>query len=244
MLRPEQMSKVSVTGSKRVIDDVIEAIHGLNLLDLSDYDGSWEGFEGGRSLEGAETINEQLVTVRALESTLGIEDDDAGHTRIIDSDELAAELPELRERINELDDRRSELDSKIRERNEEIETVAPFADLGLDLDLLSGYDSLGVLVGQGDREAVEAALNDAAAINRFAVFSGRDTHAVFAQPTRSSALSSRRCRCLTPRWHRTSMWPRFNRRNRSSKRSDRRSTPNWRRSKPNPPASFWPPKSI
>ena len=183
MLRPEQMSKVSVTGSKRVIDDVIEAIHGLNLLDLSDYDGSWEGFEGGRSLEGAETINEQLVTVRALESTLGIEDDDAGHTRIIDSDELAAELPELRERINELDDRRSELDSKIRERNEEIETVAPFADLGLDLDLLSGYDSLGVLVGQGDREAVEAALNDAAAINRFAVFSGRDTHAVFAQPS-------------------------------------------------------------
>ena len=182
MLRPEQMSKVSVTGSKRVIDDVIEAVHGLNLLDLSDYDGSWENFEGGRSLEGADEINEKLVTVRALESTLDIGDDDGGQTRIVDREELDAELPELRDRINELDDERSELETRIRETAEEIEAIEPFADLGLDLDLLSGYDSLGVLVGQGPREAIETALDDAAAINRFSVFSGTSTHAIFAQP--------------------------------------------------------------
>jgi len=182
MLRPEQMSKVSVTGSKRVIDDVIEAVHGLNLLDLSDYDGSWENFEGGRSLEGADEINEKLVTVRALESTLDIGDDDGGQTRIVDREELDAELPDLRDRINELDDQRSELETEIRETTEEIEAIEPFADLGLDLDLLSGYDSLGVLVGQGPREAIETALDDAAAINRFSVFSGTSTHAIFAQP--------------------------------------------------------------
>ncbi|ESS10042.1 MAG: hypothetical protein A07HN63_00253 [uncultured archaeon A07HN63] len=182
MLRPEQMSKVSVTGSKRVMDDVIEAVHSLNLLDLSDYDGSWEKFEGGRSLEGADEINEKLVTVRALESSLDIGDDDGGQTRIVDREELDAELPELRDRINELDDERSELETRIRETAEEIEAIEPFADLGLDLDLLSGYDSLGVLVGQGPREAIETALDDAAAINRFAVFSGTSTHAIFAQP--------------------------------------------------------------
>jgi Archaeal/vacuolar-type H+-ATPase subunit I len=182
MLRPEQMSKVSVTGSKRVIDDVIEAVHGLNLLDLSDYDGSWESFEGGRSLEGADEINEKLVTVRALESSLDIGDDDGGQTRIVDREELDAELPELRDRINERDDERSELETKIRETAEEIEAIEPFADLGLDLDLLSGYNSLGVLVGQGPREGIETALDDAAAINRFAVFSGTSTHAIFAQP--------------------------------------------------------------
>ena len=182
MRRPEQMSKVSVTGSKRVIDDVIEAVHGLNLLDLSDYDGSWENFEGGRSLEGADEINEKLVTVRALESTLDIGDDDGGQTRIVDREELDAELPELRDRINELDDERSELETRIRETAEEIEAIETFADLGLDLELLSGYDSLGVLVGQGPREAIETALDDAAAINRFSVFSGTSTHAIFAQP--------------------------------------------------------------
>jgi V/A-type H+-transporting ATPase subunit I len=182
MLRPERMSKVSVTGSKRVIDDVIEAVHSLNLLDLSDYDGSWEGFEGGRSLESAAETNEQLVTVRALESTLGIEDSDAGQTRIVDHEELTAELPALRERINDLDDQRSELETQIREIDEEIDAVEPFAQLGLDLDLLSGYDSLAVLVGQGDRDAIAAALNDEAAINRFEIFSGGNTQAIFAQP--------------------------------------------------------------
>ena len=182
MLRPERMSKVSVTGSKRVIDDVIETVHSLNLLDLSDYDGSWEGFEGGRSLESAAETNQQLVTVRALESTLGIEDSDAGQTRIVDHEELTAELPALRERINDLDDQRSELETQMREIDEEIDAVEPFAQLGLDLDLLSGYDSLAVLVGQGDRDAIAAALNDEAAINRFEIFSGGDTQAIFAQP--------------------------------------------------------------
>ena len=182
MLRPERMSKVSVTGSKRVIDDVIETVHSLNLLDLSDYDGSWEGFEGGRSLESAAETNEQLVTVRALESTLGIEDSDAGQTRIVDHEELTAELPALRERINDLDDQRSELETQIREIDEEIDAVEPFAQLGLDLDLLSGYDSLAVLVGQGDRDAIAAALNDEAAIDRFEIFSGGNTQAIFAQP--------------------------------------------------------------
>ena len=190
MLRPERMSKVSVTGSKRVIDDVIETVHSLNLVDLSDYDGSWEGFEGGRSLEGAEEINDKLVTVRALENALDIEADDAGRTRIVDREELDAELPELREQINELDDRRSDLETEIREIDEEIEAVAPFAELGLDLDLLSGYDSLAVLVGEGDRDALAAALDGDETINRFEIFSGGDTHAVFAQPTEGHAADS------------------------------------------------------
>ncbi len=43
MLRPEQMSKVSMAGSKGVMPTVIETIHELNLVHLSDYDGSWEG---------------------------------------------------------------------------------------------------------------------------------------------------------------------------------------------------------
>ena len=190
MLRPERMSKVSVTGSKRVIDDVIETVHSLNLVDLSDYDGSWEGFEGGRSLEGAEAINDKLVTVRALENALDIEDDDAGRTRIVDREELDAELPELRDRINELDDKRGDLETEIREIDEEIEAVAPFAELGLDLDLLSGYDSLAVLVGEGDGEAIAAALDADETINRFEIFSGGDTHAVFAQPTEGNAADS------------------------------------------------------
>jgi len=67
MLRPERMSKVSVTGSRGVMPTVIETVHELNLVHLSDYDGSWEGFDNGDPMAGAEGSSEKLVTVRALE---------------------------------------------------------------------------------------------------------------------------------------------------------------------------------
>jgi V/A-type H+-transporting ATPase subunit I len=190
MLRPERMSKVSVAGSKRVLESVIEAVHSLNLVDLSEYDGSWESFDGGRSLEGAEGVNDRLVTVRALENSLDIDAEDAGQTRIVDREELEAELPPLRDRINDLDDRRSELETAIRELDEEIEAVAPFAELGLDLDLLSGYDSLAVLVGQGSRDAIEAELADEETIEAVEIFSGGRTHAVFASPAGDAPADS------------------------------------------------------
>jgi len=158
MLRPERMSKVSLAGSKRVLESTIEAIHDMQLLDVSDYDESWDSFELGRSLAGAEGINQKLVTVRSLESILDISDEDADETILIDESELETELAALQETVNDLDDRRSELRTQLRELDEEIDDIEPFADLGIELSLLSGYDSLAVSVGEGDREAIESTL--------------------------------------------------------------------------------------
>jgi V/A-type H+-transporting ATPase subunit I len=138
MLRPERMSKVSVTGSKRVIDDVIEAAYAHHSLHVTDYDERYEGFAPGESLEGAETVNERLVTVRSLESVLDVEGDEVDAALAIGDEELERELTEVRERVNELDDRREELRTEIRDRQEEIDRMEPFADLGIELDLLRG----------------------------------------------------------------------------------------------------------
>jgi len=182
MLRPERMSKVSVAGSKRVLESTIEAVHQLDLLHLSDYDESWEGFELGRSIEGAETINETLVTVRSLESILGVTAEDATETILIDEAELEAELADLREQVNELDDRKSESRSQLRELDDQIDQLKPLADLGLDLELLGGYKSLEVSVGQGNRDGIESALAESEAIETFEVMSGGRTHAIFVKP--------------------------------------------------------------
>ncbi|MFW5919595.1 MAG: V-type ATP synthase subunit I [Halanaeroarchaeum sp.] len=182
MLRPERMSKVSVTGSKPVMDEVIEAIHDLNLVHLSDYDGSWEGFEHGNPVEGAEEASQKLVTVRALKSLLDVDESDAGPRRIVTDEALETELERVREEANELDDRRTDLQREIREIDERIETMVPFVDLGIDLDLLRGYDSLDVAVGEGERDAVEAALADAADIETFETFGSNGVVAVFASP--------------------------------------------------------------
>ena len=182
MLRPERMSKVSVTGSKAVMDDVVETVHGLNLLHVTEYDGSWEGFEPGAPASGAEESSERLVTVRALESILDLDEGDAGPTRIVTDDALDEELEEIRTRVNDLDDRRQELQSEIRSIEDDLEAIEPFVDLGIDLDLLSGYGALEVAVGAGNRATVERTLDDAAGVDSYEVFAGEDTLGVFAQP--------------------------------------------------------------
>jgi V/A-type H+-transporting ATPase subunit I len=182
MLRPERMSKVSVTGSKRVIDDVIEAAYAHHSLHVTDYDERYEGFAPGESLEGAETVNEQLVTVRALESVLDVEGDELDAARAIDDEELERELADVRERVNALNDRRDELQAEIRDRAEAIDRMEPFADLGIELDLLRGYDSLEVVVGEAKPDAVEETLADADGLDAYEVFAGSDVVAIFAKP--------------------------------------------------------------
>jgi len=190
MLRPERMSKVSVTGSKRVIDDVIEATYEHHSLHVTDYDERYEGFSPGESLDGAESVNERLVTVRSLESILDVEDDEADKSRALDDEELEAELADVRDRVNDLNDRRDDFKAEIRDREEEIDRMEPFADLGIELDLLGGYDSLEVVVGEAKPDAVEATLADADGSMRSrcspGAISSRSSRAPPTGPTRAS----------------------------------------------------------
>jgi V/A-type H+-transporting ATPase subunit I len=180
MLRPERMSRVSVTGAERVLDDVIETVYDLRLLHVTDYDGSWEGFEPGDPMEGADEVASKLVTVRALQSTLGVTGDDVGPTKqIVTDDALEEQLGSVREDVNELDDRREEVRDELRDVEERIDRMEPFVALGIDLELLSGYDSLAVAVGEGEADTVERALTDGA-IDAYETFTAEDVVAVFA----------------------------------------------------------------
>jgi len=176
------MSKVSVTGSKRVMDDVVEAVHDCNLLHVTEYDGSWDGFQPGNPIDGADDASEKLVTVRSIESILDVDGEDAGPRRIVTDDALDDELEEVRQRVNELEDRRDEIRTELGEVEEKIGAAEPFATLGIDLDLLSGYDTLDVLVGEGKRDAVERAVVDAGGIDAVELFSEDSIVAVFARP--------------------------------------------------------------
>ncbi|MDQ2050983.1 V-type ATP synthase subunit I [Natronolimnohabitans sp. A-GB9] len=181
MLRPKQMSKVSVTGSTGVMPTVIETIHEMNLVHLSDYDGSWDGFDNGNPIEGADEASEKLVTVRALESTLELSAEEAEPGSLEDGWE--DRLEEIRTRVNELDDKRSEIREELRQVEDRIDRVAPFAELGIDLDLLSGYETVDVVVGDGPTDAIEEALAASDDVRAFETFTGGDVVAVVAAPT-------------------------------------------------------------
>ena len=180
MLRPKKMSRVSVAGSKAVLEDVVEELHDLNLVHVNDYDGSWEGFENGSPLEGGDEVSGKLVQARAVMNTLGVEggdydpDEDTGfETR----DELYDKLEDLRERVNELEDERNRVRDELRDAREERRTLEPFVELGIDIDLLSGYDEIDVRVGLGDADEVRGALEDAEG-DEYEVFGGDGVVAV------------------------------------------------------------------
>ncbi len=181
MLRPERMSRVSVTGSKKVMDEVVETVYDLNLLHVTEYDGSWDGFSPGDPEEGADEAAEKLVTVRALESILDVTEEDAGPgNRIVTDEALEDELEDIRQEVNELDDRRSDVRDELRSVEDRIGAMEPFVDLGIDLDLLKGYDSLAVEVGEGDADTVRTALADSE-IETYEVFASEGTVAAFAR---------------------------------------------------------------
>ncbi|MDS0259849.1 V-type ATP synthase subunit I [Haloarcula sp. S1CR25-12] len=180
MLRPEKMCRVSVTGSKRVMDSVVEAVHDLDMLHVTEYDGSWDGFEPGDPVEGADEASDQLVTVRALESILDVDAEDAGPTRLVTDEALDEDLEAVRTKVTELDDRRDELRDDLRAVEDQISTMEPFVQLGIDLDLLRGYDTLAVEVGEGDAEEIDGALGDSD-IETYELFSEDGVVAVFAR---------------------------------------------------------------
>jgi V/A-type H+-transporting ATPase subunit I len=180
MLRPEKMCRVSVTGSKRTMEGTIEAVHDLDMLHVTEYDGSWDGFEPGNSLDGTNEVSDKLVTVRSLESILDVGEEDAGPTRVVTDDAIEDQLETVRTEVNELDDRRDDIRDELRAVEDRINTMAPFVTLGIDLDLLRGYDSLSVVVGEGDSDEIEAVLADSD-IETFELFTEDGVVAVFAQ---------------------------------------------------------------
>jgi V/A-type H+-transporting ATPase subunit I len=187
MLRPERMSRVSVAGVESVMDDVIETTHDLHLLHLSDYDGSWAGFEQGDPVEGADDVSGRLVTVRSLESTLGVDADEVD--RGYEIDDLDAELERVRGRANDLDDRRSEVEEELRQVEERLSRIDPFVDLGVDFDLLGGYETLVTAVGLGDADAVRTAVEGADGVADSLVRTAEEgAVAVFARPTDASVV--------------------------------------------------------
>ena len=189
MLRPERMAKVSVTGARSVMPRVIDALHDLGLVHLSDYDGSWSGFDNGDPIEGADEISERLVTVRALESTLGVSPESVPPQPTL-PDDWESRLEDLRVRVNDLDDERSELREERRRIAERIDRLTPFAALGIDLEFLAGYASIDLVVGEGDVDEIEAALAADEAIGAFETFAGDGVVAIAAAPSTDRPMAA------------------------------------------------------
>ncbi|MGV8127558.1 MAG: V-type ATP synthase subunit I, partial [Methanothrix sp.] len=66
MLRPVNMSRVVVAGSKDVISPVVEKLHELHLLHIVNYNGNQAEFEIGKPIGKAKEYSEALIKLRSV----------------------------------------------------------------------------------------------------------------------------------------------------------------------------------
>lgn len=188
MLRPKQMSRVSVTGSKEVMEEFIDTIHELNAIHLVEYDGSWSGFQKGSPGVLAEEVSERLVTARAIESILGIEAESFEYRYEFKNGEIKEKLEGLREKVNRLEDRRAEIVERMRRVEELLVEAKVFIEIGIDFDLLKGYKTVDVFVGKGDVEKIKETLSRIK--DPVEIFTGENSIAIVAEADSSEVLNA------------------------------------------------------
>lgn len=143
----QQMGRFIAAGSKDKLGGAIEALAHLNALHILDYDGTEDGFSLGTPDPSSEEVGRSLVKARSAASIIEF----SGPERAVPSapvrDSLSNELPGKIDDLLQAQSRIDELDNEISSTEEEEASLEMVASLGLDVELLSGYDSLSSFVG-------------------------------------------------------------------------------------------------
>jgi V/A-type H+-transporting ATPase subunit I len=162
MLKPKQMSRLLIAGSRDQMAPVIAELYRHNLFHIEDYvDAGAEGYEGfkiGTPLSGASEKSADLIKIRAITSAVSLSADDVDKKPSCSMDELQTkierELPLLEQEVEELTVRRSKLDAREKELEQKITELTPFAAIPVDLNLYHGYKRFTTIAGYLSRDVV------------------------------------------------------------------------------------------
>ncbi len=148
------MTRVLIVASKEHLRKVIQELYSHRIFHIRDF---IEGEEEetliiGRPLEEASAASEKLVKVRSLESTFQVKGDELEPKmgKIAKRDLREAidhDLVSLEGEVNGALSRISKVDSTLREIEQHIKELTPFALAPLPLEIYRGYDTLAVITG-------------------------------------------------------------------------------------------------
>ncbi|WP_347720466.1 V-type ATP synthase subunit I [Candidatus Nanohalovita haloferacivicina] len=162
------MTKISVTGPKKYLKDVIDELHSLKILDIESYDGD---LETGEPFEEAEDLSQLLVDIRSLESKLPeleeVEEEE------LDLEEIEENIPEISSKIDRLTSKKERLKRKISGLNDEKKFFKRITGTGLTYDDLQGSERLEVFIGDLDAEALKEKSS-----GNYELLEGRSTNVV------------------------------------------------------------------
>lgn len=163
------MIKISVTGPKTELKNVIEELHDLELLHIDDYDGE---LETGNPFEEAEDVSQLLVDVRSLISKLpDVEDYEEGSVQLSEVDHRISDVKNRVETIENNIEKLKDVNSDLRNQRDFFEKLE-----GADIEVedLEGTETLDVFVGKLDSQKLKQETDSA-----LKVFEAKDAKLVF-----------------------------------------------------------------
>jgi V/A-type H+-transporting ATPase subunit I len=141
------MSRLTAAGRLSKVDEAVSALAELKAVHLLDYPGDEEGFDLGSPTDESEEIGRDLNRYRSASSQLAI----SVPKVLLESEpirnKLVGELPSLVELMLEHSERIEAIATELSNIDGECASLSLLQPLGLDIDLLSGYESLTVFVG-------------------------------------------------------------------------------------------------
>lgn len=147
MLKPKEMEKILVVGPKGRIEDTIETLHSLELMHIVDFKEPDNEIKLGMPLEKATNISNNLVKLRSISNTLQVKERDADNPEIFADENITEKILTLELNINEEDKTKKDVENLLIDTNTKLESLKPFAALGLPFDLYIGYNNIAVYVG-------------------------------------------------------------------------------------------------
>ena len=172
------MTRISVAGPKKNLEEVIEELHRLELMDIDQYDGELETGEPG---EEAEELSELLVDLRSLLSKMPETDAEEERFSIEDAQE---KIPEISEKIESLRAEEEEYGREIEQLKENRLFFKKLRGSGLEYRDLKESEALKVWVGKLKQEMFRSHVDT----DRFEIFEGESASAVIYARDRSDEI--------------------------------------------------------
>lgn len=178
MLRPVNMSRVVVAGSKDVISPVVEKLHELRLLHIVNYNGNQPDFELGKPIGKAREYSENLIKLRSVTRYLDIKN--KAPEKTYPESQVLSEMDNLLNNVGAdvtaTFERITEIEAEIKSKQDQIRSLSPLTVLPLPLEAYHGYDSLATFVGTA-ATPVEADVARVSPVNE--VFTGTAKNASY-----------------------------------------------------------------
>lgn len=160
--KPEEMVKLTITGPKTVMKNVISKLHDLKVLHILDHMEE-EDIDIGAPLEKANIVSDNLIKLSSIISLLKIKkDEEENNAKISKSEhEITSTVKKIHNDVSKLSAELKVIENNISLTKNRIKELQSFKSLPVQLEAFSEYKSLAYFVGfVKDKDAIQKKISE------------------------------------------------------------------------------------